>query len=145
MKKIHWLALLALVCVLLTGCRKQAQTHDVGSDWRTWGQVSDSASFETADGEQVKLLLCVFEENAVLYYDDAVQTEFAVLQYPHALSDAQEAYSSWTLYADGGAHPDAELSFVHADGTRETFLWLWDGAQYAYSSERSSGTGTQPG
>ena len=73
-----------------------------GGDWRTWGWVKDQGVIETEDGEQLNLLLCVFTQNAALYYDDAVQTEFAVLNYPDEIPDAQGAYASFSLLDQNG-------------------------------------------
>lgn len=148
--------LLALMCILSAGCSQQGAEQgtaaDVpgndtaGSDWRTWGWVSDAGTIEMDHGEQTALLLCVFTENAVLYYDDAVQTEFAALRYPYALSDAQEAYASFSLLdQNGDGSPDVQLVFVHGDGTRTELTYCWDGEGFAYSSELSGSTGAESG
>lgn len=136
----RWLALvLTLVCLLLAGCAETA--HDtpgktdgdaVGSDWRTWGWVSDQGVLEKEDGEQLRLLLCVFTKNAALYYDDAVQTEFATLTYPQEIPDAKEAYASFALLdRNGDGHADVEIQFRHSDGTQTQLCWLWDGEAFA--------------
>ena len=154
MKNKRWLALLlALACILLAGCRSggaeksqpdaaapEKQSGDAaGADWRTWGSVSDRVVLETQDGE-LALLLCVYTKNAVLYYDDATQTEYAVLEYPHEIADAQEAYVSFSLTdrnTDGNA--GAELLFRHADGTQTQLLWLREGERFVYSPDPGEG------
>ena len=147
MKK-RWIALmLALGCLLLAGCRKQADTaggsdDDVaGEDWRTWGWVDDWGVLEKGD-EQIRLLLCVFTENAVLFYDDDTQTEFADLHYPYALEDAEEAYEAVSLFdQNGDGSSDVRLVFLHDDGMQTEFVWCWDGETFVFSQDLS---GTWP-
>ena len=97
MKKIRLTALLlALTGVLLAGCHgaaapeKPAEAADVaGADWRTWGWIDDTGVLIAPDGEEISLLLCVFTENAVLFYDDDTQTAFADLRYPYGATCSQ--------------------------------------------------------
>lgn len=148
----RWIALpLALACVLLAGCQSRAaqedesapgsaeeQTGDVaGADWRTWGTVSDSGAL-TVDGEQVNVLLCVFRENAMLYYDRAEQEIFAELTYPYALEDAQTAYASCELTdQNGDGQDDVRLTFLHEGGKQTDFVWCRDGETFVFDAERS--------
>lgn len=148
----RWIALLlALVCVLLAGCQSRAaqeekdvpgaeeeQSGDVaGADWRTWGTVSDSGTL-TVDGEQVKVLLCVFAESAALYYDRAEQELFAELTYPYALEDAQTAYASCELTdQNGDGQGDIRLTFLHEGGKQTDFVWCRDGETFVFDAERS--------
>lgn len=139
----RWIALaLALACLLLAGCAKKAQPapgetggetagDTAGGDWRTWGWVKDQGVIETEDGEQLNLLLCVFTQNAALYYDDAVQTEFAVLNYPDEIPDAQEAYASFSLLdQNGDGRADVKVCFLHSDGTQTELVWCQDGEAF---------------
>ena len=148
----RWIALLlALACVLLAGCQSRAakETEAVpgaaeensgdiaGADWRTWGTVSDSGVL-TVDGEQVKVLLCVFRENAVLYYDRAEQEIFAELPYPYALEDAQTAYASCELTdQNGDGQDDIRLTFLHDGGKQTDLVWCRDGVTFVFDPERS--------
>lgn len=148
----RWLALvLTLACLLLAGCAKTAQDAPgktggdaAGSDWRTWGWVSDQGVLEQEDGEQLRLLLCVFTQSAVLYYDDAEQTEFASLTYPQEIPDAKEAYASFALLdQNGDGHADAEIRFRHSDGTQTQLCWLWDGEAFVLDPASGSGASAE--
>ena len=148
----RWIALLlALACVLLAGCQSRAaketevvpgaaeeKSGDIaGADWRTWGMVSDSGVL-TVDGEQVKVLLCVFRENAVLYYDRAEQEVFAELPYPYALEDAQTAYASCELTdQNGDGQDDIRLTFLYDGGKQTDLVWCRDGVTFVFDPERS--------
>ena len=136
--------LLALLCLLM-GCAKAVQNGPDGTgselagvDWRTWGWVKDRGVIETENGEQITLLLCVFTQNAALYYDDAVQTEFAVLNYPYEIPDAQEAYAFFSLLdQNGDGSSDVRLLFLHDDGTQTELVWCWDGEAFVLDPELS--------
>ena len=147
MNRKRWIALLlALACLLLAGCQKQSaedlQTPDdesdvVGDDWRTWGWINDWGTI-VVDGEMIDVLLCVFTQNAVLYYDDATQVEFADLHYPYELADAEESYDSLTLLDQNGDDvEDIRLVFIHDDGMQTEFIWCWDDGEYVFSPELS--------
>lgn len=131
--------LLALLCLLM-GCSRQVQSVPgetnsdlAGDDWRTWGWVDDWGIIETQSGEQVTLLLCVFTQNAVLYYDDAAQREFADLHYPYEIPDAQTAYASFSLLdQNGDGSSDVRLLFLHDDGTQTELIWCWDGEAFVF-------------
>lgn len=149
MKVKCWIAmLLALTCVFFAGCRKTAEKHEpeetaVGSDWRTWGLVSGSGTFEAKDGKEIPLLLCVYTKNAVLYYDDDTQTVFAELSYPEEIADAREAYASFSLLdrnEDGNS--DVSLVFLRDGEAKTELIWYWDEAQAAFTLE-SGEAGTQ--
>ena len=130
--------LLALASILLAGCRSMAapaqEENIAGADWRTWGWIDDSGVITTPEGAQVSLLLCVFPENAVLFYDDDTQTAFADLRYPYAIKDAKQSYASVTLLdwnSDGSA--DIQLVFSHDDGTQTELVWCWNGEEFAFA------------
>lgn len=140
MKKIRLTALLlALTGVLLAGCHgaaapeKPAETADVaGAGWRTWGWIDDTGILTAPDGEEIPLLLCVFTENAVLFYDDDKQTAFADLRYPYAIEDAKQSYASMTLLdRNGDGNADVRLVFLHEDGTQTELVWCWNGEEFA--------------
>ncbi len=138
--------LLALTCFALAGCRRQAKHTEpvsdeadadvVGDDWRTWGWINDWGIIEMDDGEQITLLLCVFTENAVLFYDDATQTEFADLLYPYEIPDAEETFESFSLLdQNGDGSSDVKLLFLHDDGTQTELFWCWNGEAFVFAPE----------
>ena len=138
----RWIALLlAFLSILLMGCQRAAEPEveeDVaGEDWRTWGWVDDWGTL-VLDGEHIDLLLCVFSENAVLFYDDATMTEFADLEYPYPVEDAQERYDSLSLLdKNGDDWEDVRIVFRHEDGMDTVFVWCWDGSGFVFAPELS--------
>ena len=138
----RWIALLlAFLSILLMGCQRAAEPEveeDVaGEDWRTWGCVDDWGTL-VLDGEHIDLLLCVFSENAVLFYDDATMTEFADLEYPYPVEDAQERYDSLSLLdKNGDDREDVRIVFRHENGMDTVFVWCWDGSGFVFAPELS--------
>lgn len=137
-------ALALLACLLLTGCAQQpAQTPDdqmdlVGADWRTWGTIYDTGTI-TLDGEQTPVCVCVYTGEAVFYYDEPEQVEFNRAAYPESFEDAQQAIGG-TSFDDqnGDGQSDVRMDFYHADGTKSTLVWYWEGqAGFVYQPDAS--------
>ena len=88
-----WLAV--LLCVSLAACgAANTESDTAGSDWRTTGIVRDSGEL-TQNGEMQTVLLCVHENDAVLYKDSEVQTAVCSVEYPMAVPTRGTLIKVW--------------------------------------------------
>ena len=132
-----WLAV--LLCVSLAACgAANTESDTAGSDWRTTGIVRDSGEL-TQNGETQTVLLCVHENDAVLYKDSEEQTAVCSVEYPMAVPDSWDAYQSVDFSdRDGDGNSDICLTFLLGDGDTMIMVWLWDGERYVFSADESS-------
>lgn len=132
-----WLAV--LLCVSLAACGAvNTESDTAGSDWRTTGIVRDSGEL-TQNGETQTVLLCVHENDAVLYKDSEEQTAVCSVEYPMAVPDSWDAYQSVDFSdRDGDGNSDICLTFLLGDGDTMIMVWLWDGESYVFSADESS-------
>ena len=133
MRKRIWIVLaLAAVLLTLAACGKDAAEDTAGSDWRTWQAVQDQAQL-TRGGQTLDVLLCVYDDAAVLYLDDAVQTSVGTLTFPERMEGAGECYVSGDFAdLDGDGNSDAALRFTREDGGEMVMTWLWDAEAEGY-------------
>ena len=116
----------------LTACAKEAQEtitpeeEVVGTDWRTYGWVNGAGTV-TRGEETTDVLVCIFTDEAVFYYDDAVQTVYDAAVYPEPIEDAQSTFASVSFDdRNGDGDSDVQLIFVQDDGTQTELVWYWD-------------------
>ncbi len=69
-RRIWTLLVLAAALLTLAACGKDAAEGAAGGDWRTWQPVQAQAQL-TRGGQTLDALLCVYDDGAVLYLDDA--------------------------------------------------------------------------
>ncbi len=134
--------LLACVLLLLAACgAPTAEEEDnavVGGDWRTWGLVQSSAQVDQ-DGTVYGVLLCVYDDEAVLYLDDETQTPVGLLVYPEPVEQAASNYNgSWFEDENGDGCTDVTLEFWPAGAHMQTLTWYWDTDESAYILQESA-------
>ena len=125
--------LLALLCLAFAGCGRRAGEPEVpgeeiaGADWRTWGTVQAAGTI-VRGGEETDVLVCLYRDEAVFYYDDESETPYDRVEYPAPMEDAQSAFQSISFEdLNGDGDSDVTLSF---DGDGVTVLvWYWDAAE----------------
>ena len=78
-------------------------------------------------------LLCVYDDGAVLYLDDAVQTNVGTLSFPAQMEGAGERFLSGDFAdLDSDGNSDAALRFTQEDGSEIVMTWLWDAEAEGY-------------
>ena len=103
-----------------------------GGDWRTWQPVQAQAQL-TRGGQTLDALLCVYDDGAVLYLDDAVQTNVGTLSFPAQMEGAGERFLSGDFAdLDSDGNSDAALRFTQEDGSEIVMTWLWDAEAEGY-------------
>ena len=131
-RRIWMLLVLAAALLTLAACGKDAAEDAAGSDWRTWQAVQDQAQL-TRGGQTLDVLLCVYDDGAVLYLNDAVQTNVGTLSFPERMEGAGERYLSGRFAnLDGDGNSDAALRFTQEDGSEIVMTWLWDAEAEGY-------------
>ena len=120
--------LLALLCLMLTGCAAQQEQQDdpeVGGDWRTWGLVNADGVM-TNDGETHEVLACVYDCETVLYLNDDAQSVYASAEYPEKIEGAHDAFIS-AGFDDLNGDGESDLQLTLDTGSGEmTLRFLWD-------------------
>lgn len=131
--------LLAVVlCLGLKACGINDDWDVAGDDWRTWGFVCDSGTI-TRDGEDIKVLVSVYEEETDFYYDAKEQELFGSVRYPLTLQFAWDKLRS-TDFADrnGDGNSDVTLTFDD-NGYEIVMVWFWDtqSEQFVFQPQES--------
>ena len=81
----------------------------------------------TRGGQTLDALLCVYDDGAALYLDDAVQTNVGTLSFPAQMEGAGERFLSGDFAdLDSDGNSDAALRFTQEDGSEIVMTWLWD-------------------
>lgn len=141
MRKRIWIVLALAALLTLAACGKDAAEDTAGSDWRTWQAVQDQAQL-TRGGQTMDVLLCVYDDAAVLYLDDAVQTSVGTFSFPERMEGAGERYVSGRFAdLDGDGNSDAELRFTQEDGGETIMTWLWDAEAEGYAFRDAADAG----
>ena len=84
-------------------------------------------------GQTLDALLCVYDDGAVLYLDDAVQTNVGTLSFPAQMEGAGERFLSGDFAdLDSDGNSDAALRFTQEDGSEIVMTWLWDAEAEGY-------------
>lgn len=126
----------------LTACGGSQDSDDVaGEDWRTSGVVFDHGTI-TRNGEDVEVCVCVHEDGATFYYDDATQIYYDEVEYPMTIQDAQSAYGG-TFFDDlnDDGQSDVRMDFYFDDDSETTLVWYWDSEDgYVFQPDESSVT-----
>ena len=116
-RRIWTLLVLAAALLTLAACGKDAAEEAAGGDWRTWQPVQAQAQL-TRGGQTLDALLCVYDDGAVLYLDDAVQTNVGTLSFPAQMEGAGERFLSGDFAdLDSDGNSDAALRFTQEDGS----------------------------
>ena len=77
--------------------------------------------------------LCVYDDGAALYLDDAVQTNVGTLSFPAQMEGAGERFLSGDFAdLDSDGNSDAALRFTQEDGSEIVMTWLWDAEAEGY-------------
>ena len=123
--------LLALLCLAFAGCGRRAEEPEVpdeeiaGADWRTWGTVQAAGTIARG-GEETDVLVCLYRDEAVFYYNDASQTPYDQVEYPAPLEDAQSAFQNIS-FDDLNGDGDSDVTLAFDSGT--VLVWYWDPAE----------------
>lgn len=87
----------------------------------------------TRGGQTLDALLCVYDDGAALYLDDAVQTNVGTLSFPAQMEGAGERFLSGDFAdLDSDGNSDAALRFTQEDGSEIVMTWLWDAEAEGY-------------
>lgn len=131
-RRIWTLLVLAAALLTLAACGKDAAEEAAGGDWRTWQPVQAQAQL-TRGGQTLDALLCVYDDGAALYLDDAVQTNVGTLSFPAQMEGAGERFLSGDFAdLDSDGNSDAALRFTREDGSEIVMTWLWDAEAEGY-------------
>ena len=134
-RRIWTLLVLAAALLTLAACGKDAAEEAAGGDWRTWQPVQAQAQL-TRGGQTLDALLCVYDDGAALYLDDAVQTNVGTLSFPAQMEGAGERFLSGD-FAD--LDSDGALRFTQEDGSEIVMTWLWDAEGYVFRDAADAG------
>ena len=84
-------------------------------------------------GQTLDALLCVYDDGAALYLDDAVQTNVGTLSFPAQMEGVGERFLSGDFAdLDSDGNSDAALRFTQEDGSEIVMTWLWDAEAEGY-------------
>lgn len=135
--RIQFFSLLALALLslaLLAGCDYPNEEDD----WRTWGFVCGNGTI-TRDGENIEVLVSVYEEEADFYYDSKDKVMFGSVNYPLTLMTAWDKLRG-TDFVDlnGDGNSDVTLRFDDY-GYEIVMVWFWDteSEQFVFQPEES--------
>ncbi|MGN1082549.1 MAG: hypothetical protein ACI4SJ_03305 [Candidatus Avispirillum sp.] len=119
-----------VLCLSLVACGFNDPV--VGDDWRVTGVVRDGGTV-TRGGEDTVVLVCVYTEDAVFYYDSEDQVVFDSVNYPSALADRVALSGDvWGMFKDidfddlnGDGNSDVTMRFDDS-GSELVTVWIWD-------------------
>ena len=146
-KTITVLLLALVICFSFAACSNNSDDEgygddgDVaGADWRTWG-IIDSYETMFMGSDEVNLCVCVNDDGADFYYDDASQTLFASVAFPMTIENARERIDGMSFGdIDQDEIGDFVIYFTNEDTEDYTFIWYWDDSieQFVFSEEDST-------
>lgn len=138
MKRSPVLLLAAVLCLGLTACLDIDDPDDADDDWRTWGFICDSGTI-TRGGEDIGVMVSVYENETDFYYDAKEQEMFGSVRYPLTLMLAWDKYQGID-FADLNGDENSDVTITFNDhGSSVVMVWFWDteSGQFVFRTEES--------
>ena len=127
--KILLAAATATVPLSITAC---GNNELAGDDWRASGIVSDTGVI-TRGGEDIKVCLCVYDDNVSIYHDKKEQEFIEVADFPREIADAHDSYSGAHFDdINGDGESDLQIDLWYGEGSYDILVWYWDPSTECY-------------
>ncbi len=127
--KILLAAATVTVPFLITAC---GDNELAGDDWRASGIVSDTGVI-TRNGEDIKVCLCVYDDNVSIYHDKKEQEFIEAADFPREIADAHDSYSGAHFDdINGDGESDLQIDLWYGEGSYDILVWYWDPSTECY-------------